>query len=139
VTPAPLRLVIDTNVVVAALLHPGRTPDVALRTIRERHAQVLVDPAIEAEYRAVLARPKFAAIEETRRTALLALLLDDAERVASSPGDDAMIDASDRVFVDVARAGRADALITGNARHFPAALGLRVLSPAELLAWWPVR
>lgn len=129
-----MRVVIDTNVIVAALLHPERTPDRALLVLRARGAIVLVDHRIEAEYRAVLARPKFAAIEAERRDALLDRILGSAERVMAAPLEVSMIDEDDRVFVEVARAGRADAIVTGNAKHFPADLGVEVLSPAELLA-----
>jgi putative PIN family toxin of toxin-antitoxin system len=127
-----MRLVIDTNVVVAALLHPGRTPDRALSWALAE-GTLLLDERIEAEYREVLARPKFASIPWQRRDALLAALLGAALRVVAEPAQDAMTDEHDRVFVEVARGGRADALVTGNVRHFPPALGLRVLTPAELL------
>lgn len=129
-----MRVVIDTNVIVAALLHPERTPDRALLVLRARGAIVLVDHRIEAEYRAVLARPKFAAIEAERRDALLDRILGSAERVIAAPVEVSMIDEDDRVFVEVARTGGADAIVTGNAKHFPADLGVEVLSPAELLA-----
>ena len=128
-----MRLVIDTNVLVAALLHPGRTPDRALSRALAA-ATLLLDERIEAEYREVLARPKFASIPAPRRDALLGALLRAAEGVAAEPASDPMTDEHDRVFVEVARGGRADALVTGNARHFPPGLGLCVLTPAELLA-----
>ncbi len=131
------RLVIDTNVIVAALLHPGRTPDRALTALVERGAVVLLDERIEREYRAVLARPKFASIPAARRDAVLSTLLSSCERVSGIVGsEDPMIDPDDRAFVEVARAGGAHALVTGNAKHFPSELGLSVLSPAALLAAW---
>ena len=128
-----MRLVIDTNVVVAALLHPGRTPDRALARALAS-STLLLDERIEAEYREVLARPKFASIPRPRREALLAALLGAGMRVAAEAVPDAMTDEHDRIFVEVARGGLADALVTGNVRHFPVALGLCVLTPAELLA-----
>lgn len=131
---APLRLVIDTNVLVAALLTPGRTPDRALAAVRARGDVVLYDARIEAEYRAVLARPKFRAVNPARAEALLGALLAGAERLADvAAWGGAMADADDRVFVEVALGGRADAVVTGNARHYPAHLGFAVLSPAALL------
>jgi putative PIN family toxin of toxin-antitoxin system len=131
------RLVIDTNVLVAALLHPGRTPDRAIAAILTRGVIVLLDERIEREYRSVLSRPKFAAIPAARRDSLLSTLLSASERVSGiAESEDAMIDPDDRVFVEVARAGGAHALVTGNAKHFPSELGLHVLSPAALLAAW---
>jgi putative PIN family toxin of toxin-antitoxin system len=132
---APMRLVLDTNVLVSALLHPGRTPDLALLALRAAGAVVLVDARVEAEYREVLGRAKFKAIDPGRREALLAAVLGSCERVAvGEPSTVALIDPDDRAFVDVALAGRADAVVTGNGRHYPGTLGFAVLSPAELLA-----
>jgi putative PIN family toxin of toxin-antitoxin system len=128
-----LRLVIDTNVIVAALLHPGRTPDRAIQAILGGGGRVLYDERVEREYREVLGRRKFAAIPVERRDRMLLRLLDGAESIASVPLDGAMIDEDDRVFVEVGLAGRADAIVTGNPRHFPAHLGLEVLSPGALL------
>lgn len=130
----PLRLVIDTNVLVAALLTPGRTPARALAAVFARGDRVLYDPRMEAEYRAVLARPKFRGIDPASADALLAALFAGAERLgAVPPWGGAMADADDRAFVEVALAGGADALVTGNARHYPTDLAFAVLSPAALL------
>lgn len=130
-----MRLVIDTNVLVSALLDPGRTPSRALAAALARGAVALVDDRVEAEYRSVLARPKFRAVEPARREALLAAVLAASERVESPPAyGGPMADGDDRAFVEVALAGGADALVTGNARHYPAGLGFEVISPAELLA-----
>ncbi|AKF04292.1 putative toxin-antitoxin system toxin component, PIN family [Sandaracinus amylolyticus] len=135
---SPRRLVIDTNILVAALLHPGRTPDRALAKVIERGMTLLIDDRIEAEYRDVLWRPKFASIDPARRDGLLDALGCAAERVECVACDIAMIDPADRRFVEVARAGRADALLTGNVKHFPIELGVHVISPAALLAdEWP--
>lgn len=127
-----VRLVIDTNVIVSALLHPERTPDRALSLIHERGAIVLVDDRITSEYRAVLGRPKLS-IDPHRRDALLDRLLASAEHVLAEPIALALIDDDDRAFIEVARSGAADAIVTGNAKHFPSDCGVAVLSPAALL------
>ncbi|MEI8258112.1 MAG: putative toxin-antitoxin system toxin component, PIN family [Deltaproteobacteria bacterium] len=128
-----MRLVIDTNVLVAALLHPGRTPDRALEAVFVGAHVVVYDARILAEYRDVFSRKKFRAIETSRTDALLARLLaagEDVGTVARHAGT--LIDDDDRVFVEVALEGRADAIVTGNAKHFPLDLGIEVLSPAVL-------
>lgn len=130
-----MRVVIDTNVLVSALLHPGRVPDQALTALHVHRGVVVHDPRIVAEYRAVLARPKFAAVAPSAADALLARLCAHGEAldtVAPWAGD--MTDPDDRAFVEVALAGRADALVTGNVRHFPSTLAFAVLTPAALLA-----
>lgn len=130
-----MRLVFDTNVLVSALLNPGRTPDLALEAARRAGVTVLVDDRIEAEYREVLARPKFRKVDPAKREALLTEMLTGCERVTvAAPFEGALIDADDRVFVEVALAGRALALVTGNTKHYPTDLGFEVLTPAALLA-----
>ncbi len=130
-----MRLVVDTNVVVAALLNPGRTPDRALAAALARGDTLLLDARIVAEYRDVTARPKFRRLDPARTEALLASMLGRGEDLGVvAPWAGALIDADDRAFVEVALAGRADAVVTGNARHYPTDLAFEVLSPAELLA-----
>lgn len=129
-------LVVDTNVLVSALLNPGRTPDLCLAAVRSRtELRVVVDARVEAEYREVLARPKFRNVEAARREALLGALLDIAHRVEGAAVSTlTLLDEGDRIFVDLCLAARADAVITGNARHYPTDLGFAVLSPAALLS-----
>ena len=131
--PRLLRVVGDTNVVVSALLKDGSEPERALHALLER-AVVLLDARLADEYAAVLARPKFAAMDSSRRDALLERLRTRGERVAEVPAwPGALDDPDDRAFVEVALAGRADALVTGNVRHFPQNLGFEVLPPAAVL------
>lgn len=130
-----MRLVFDTNVLVSALLTPDRTPAQALTTALTRGAVVLVDDRIESEYREVLGRPKFRAIDAARRASMLASVLENSVRMGEiARFEGALIDDDDRVFIEVALAGGADALVTGNLKHYPTTLGFEVLSPAALLA-----
>lgn len=131
-----MRVVVDTNVIVAALLTPGRTPERCLDALRARGATVLVDERVTAEYRAVIARPKFKSVDPARASALVESLIAGAERVEVTAYAGPMVDGDDRAFVEVALAGRADAIVTGNAKHFPEGLGVEVMSPAEALARW---
>ncbi len=130
-----MRLVLDTNVVVSALLKPASVPGRALAAIWSTQAVVLYDARIEHEYRDVLRRPKFRAIAAHLVDAFLATLTacgNDVGDVPSWPG--AMNDEDDRAFVEVALAGRADAIVTGNLRDYPLDLGFEVRPPATLLA-----
>jgi len=130
-----MRLVLDTNVLVSALLHPGRTPDLALAALRARGDLVLYDERLMREYRDVLGRKKFASIDPARTATLLGGIEASGIVVIESPRyTGAMIDDDDRMFVEVALAGRADALITGNVKHYVDGLGFEVLAPAAWLA-----
>lgn len=129
-----MRVVVDTNVIVSALLKPGSVPDRALAAIWE-HATVLYDRRVAQEYRDVLARPKLRAIDRGRADALIATLHERGVDLGEVPAwTGAMTDEDDRVFVEVALAGPAGAIVTGNLRDYPTGLGFEVLPPATLLA-----
>ena len=72
------------------------------------------------------------------RTALLDYIEHRGYIVASSPLFRALPDPDDEPFLEVAGAGRAECLDTGNSAHFPAKLcrGVKVLSPAEFLTFY---
>jgi predicted nucleic acid-binding protein len=55
----PLRLVIDTNILVSAALKPDGLQRTVLLLAMTKPARLYVTQAILAEYRAVLARPEF--------------------------------------------------------------------------------
>jgi putative PIN family toxin of toxin-antitoxin system len=130
-----VRLVLDTNVLVSALLGPARVPAQALAAAVAQGATFLIDGRIEAEYREVLGRPKFASAPASRREEILRQVLAHAEWVAApTPFQGALPDPDDALFIEVALAGGAYALVTGNVKHFPEGLGFHVLPPATLLA-----
>jgi putative PIN family toxin of toxin-antitoxin system len=129
-----MRLVVDTNVLVSALLKPGSVPDRALAAIW-RAATVVYDARIAGEYRSVLERPKFRAIDPLRIAELIGTLRAHGSDLGEvPPWEGALTDGDDRIFVEAALAGRADAIVTGNIRHYPGGLGFLVLPPATLLA-----
>jgi uncharacterized protein len=129
-----LRVVVDTNVLVSALLKEDSVPARALRGLLDR-ATLLLDARLVAEYTAVLARPRFAGIDPARREALLARILARGEHLGEVPAHTGPLsDPDDRAFLEVALAGRADAIITGNVRDYPQDLGFEVLPPATALA-----
>jgi putative PIN family toxin of toxin-antitoxin system len=130
-----MRLVLDTNVIVSALLKPASVPGRTLAAIWSTGAVVLYDARIEAEYRDVLRRPKFKAIAAGLVDDFLAKLTACGEEVALAPAwSGAMTDDDDRIFVEVALAGNAQAVVTGNIRDYPVGLGFEVHPPATLLA-----
>jgi putative PIN family toxin of toxin-antitoxin system len=134
--PDGLRVVIDTNVVISALLKPGSVPDRVMAWLwADRSATVVYDARIEDEYREVAMRPKFRAMLPGRLEALLASLRARGELVTAVPAwGGAMTHENDRLFVEVALAGRAHAIVTGNLKHYPSDLGVDVQPPASLLA-----
>ena len=129
-----MRLVFDTNVFVSVLLTPGGTSDRAFRAAVAIGATFLYDARMLAEYRAVLSRPKFRpVIAPPMIEQLVSGLIASGEKIDALPADLGLPDPDDTPFLDVALTGRADALVTGNARHFHPSHGITVVSPSGLL------
>ncbi len=129
-----MRVVVDTNVIVSALLKAGSVSERALEAILDE-TTVLLDENVLAEYAAVLDRPKFTGIARANIATLLArvrergtAVVHDGAWTGESP------DVDDRIFIALAIAGQADAIVTGNLRDFPTDLGFVVMPPAMLLA-----
>ncbi len=128
------KIVLDTNVLVAALLTPFGAPGRVLDTILARQVRLLYDDRILAEYGDVLAREKFG-FDPGDVADLLAFLRSEGQGVAAPPLEVPVLDPDDAMFGEVAVAGRADAIVTGNKGDFPpdTCHTVPVLSPAEFL------
>jgi uncharacterized protein len=114
----PLRLVIDTNVIVSAALKPVSLQRTALLIAINKPARLYVSQPILAEYAEVLSRPELR-IRWGLRVQLLQLIKSHSHIVRSSRRIEAASDPDDNMFLECADAARADYLITGNQRHFP--------------------
>lgn len=113
-----MKLVIDTNVVVSALLNPDGTPAAVLNFVLSGNACCVYEERILHEYRDVLLRPKFP-FPRKDIDSLHEYLQMTGFRVAPKPCDVFFPDEDDRVFYEVAKAASAEFLITGNRAHFP--------------------
>ena len=115
----PLRLVIDTNVVVsAALKAEGMQRTTFLLAISKPARWYISKPVLE-EYADVLSRPELR-IRRGLRLQLLQLIKNHCHLVSSSRALSVTTDPDDNIFIECADAARADYLITGNQKHFPA-------------------
>jgi hypothetical protein len=129
-----MRIVLDTNVLVSALLSGAGPPAWILEAVLTGDLELALDSAIREEYEAVLRRPEFG-FSAGRVDDLLGTIDHLALSVAATPLlSERLPDPDDEPFLAVA-AATDSALVTGNLRHFPARsrLGVRVLSPRELL------
>ena len=115
-----IRVVLDTNVVVSAVLTRGGAEAHVIDLTAARKIQIYATAHILTEYQEVLRRSKFRrispkaigdALELIRR---IAILVDPKEKLAVSSDED------DNRFLACADAADADYLVTGNKRHFPA-------------------
>jgi putative PIN family toxin of toxin-antitoxin system len=114
----PLRLVIDTNVLVSAALKPEGLQRTVVLLALTKPARWYVSRPILSEYQLVLARPELK-IRRSLRTQLLQLVKNRAYNVVPSKLAVITTDPADNIFLECCDAARADYLITGNQRHFP--------------------
>ena len=114
----PLRLVIDTNVVVSAALNPEGLQRTTLLLALTKPEHLYVSEAILDEYAGVLSRPHLH-IRRGVRQQFLQLIKNHSHVIAPSRRLEVSSDPDDNMFIECADAARADYLITGNQRHFP--------------------
>lgn len=134
------RVVLDTDVVVAAVRSPDGASAELLRRVRGRSLTMLVNQPLITEYEAVLSRPEHLLAAGWRRPQLerfLDELLSFAEPVhAWFRWRPQLSDPADVLVLEAAVNGRADAIVTFNRRDFgaaPARFGVAMLTPGELL------
>jgi uncharacterized protein len=114
----PLRLVVDTNVVVSAALRPLGLPRTVFRLAITKPARLYVSEPILEEYRDVLARRELRIRKGSQRQFLQ--LVKNRARLVVPPRSVLMTeDPDDNKFLECADAARADYLVTGNQRHYP--------------------
>jgi uncharacterized protein len=132
-----MNIVLDTNVLVAGLLSPFGPCGKIVRMISSGDLTLSLDARILSEYEEVLHRPKFK-FEEDKVASLLDHIECRGHKVGSSPLPHTLSDPEDEPFLEVAIAGQAACLVTGNQVHFPPKLcmGVKVLSPIEFLSFY---
>jgi putative PIN family toxin of toxin-antitoxin system len=132
-----VRIVLDTNVLVAGLLSPFGPPGEIVRMVSSGALTLCTDARILSEYGDVLRRPKFGFADAPVAT-LLESLRGQGWSVSSVPLPRALPDLGDEPFLEVALAGGASCVVTGNHVHYPEerCLGVPVLAPAEFVLTW---
>lgn len=135
-----MRLVLDTDVVVAAMRSPRGGSAELIRRIRAGNAKMLLSVALALEYEAkcMMAEHRLASgLHEAEVLVFVDGLLSLAEPVQqyfrwrpqlSDPGDELVLEAAVN--------GRAEAIVTFNEKHLRAArtsFGIDVLRPGEAL------
>ena len=131
------RVVVDTNVLISALLAPAGKPGETLRHLAATQATLLLSRVTFLELASRLARPKF----DRYRTAeqmdrYLEWLAEVAEWVKPSVRIDDCRDPDDNPFLEVLIAGDGDVLITGDSDllQLHPFEGRPIVTPAEFLA-----
>lgn len=129
-----LRLVLDTNIVVSAALKPDGLQRTVVVLALTKPARWYLTEAILDEYREVLARPELR-IRKGQRAQLMRLIGNRTHLVRPARALHETPDPDDNMFLECADAARADYLVTGNQRHFPAFWKrTKVITSRELIA-----
>ncbi len=129
-----IRAVIDTNVLVSALLSASGNEALILLAVHQGMIRPCFSAAILEEYTAVLARPRFA-FSPDEIAALLAMLRGKGELFLPENLPVRSPDPADTKFLHCAQAAQADFIVTGNKRDFPdSPYGVtRVVNATELI------
>ena len=114
----PLRLVIDTNIVISAALRPDGLQRTVFLLATTKPARLYVSKPVLLEYQDVLSRPELK-IRKGLQRQLLDLIGYRAQIVSPVRPLHVTSDPDDNIFIECADAARADYLVTGNPRHFP--------------------
>jgi len=120
-----MKIVLDTNVLVSGLLQPFGPSGQIVRLVAAGELILCHDPRILTEYQEVLLREKFG-FDPERVEILLEEIVASGIAVAARPLKIRLPDPDDEPFLEVALAGGARCLVTGNVKHYPAETRQRV-------------
>jgi uncharacterized protein len=129
-----IRTVIDTNVLVSALISSSGNEALLLLAVNHGLVTPYVSDLIVEEYEEVLARPKFS-FSSGRIATVLNLFRRHGEHLRIVTASGISPDPKDDPFLGCALEAQADFLVTGNKRDFPQERlrTTQVVSAGELL------
>ena len=125
-----MRVVLDSNVLISALISTASSPDLIYRAWRQKRFTLVTSKAQLAELRRASRYPKLQKVVPPREFGALinrlhgALVLNKLPRISLSP------DAADDYLLAMAKAADADFLVTGDAKDL---LRLKTFGAARIL------
>lgn len=133
-----MRAVIDTNILVRALLNPGGSVGPVVDLLRDGRYLFLYSQATLNELIDVLSRPRMArryGLTPDEVDALCTLVIRRGESVKPGRPITVCRDPKDDKFLEVAVAGRADVIVTGDEdlRVLDPFAGISIVRPFEFL------
>jgi putative PIN family toxin of toxin-antitoxin system len=128
-----IRVVLDTNIIVSALLQPlGPSARILLRALNGG-LQLFMSGAIYDEYEEVLRRPRLK-LKESIVGEILAAVRRKGRWIKSPTIITVCPDPDDDIFVACAAAAKTDYIVTGNVKDFPSRWGITVIvTPRQFL------
>jgi putative PIN family toxin of toxin-antitoxin system len=113
-----MKIVLDTNVLVSALMNVNGIPAKILASILNGKIQLLYDNRIIFEYVDVLSRKEFGFSLEIIN-AMIDYFKHSGEFINAEYINIKFSDETDKKFYEVYKSGEARYLVTGNIKHFP--------------------
>ena len=132
------RVVLDTNVLVSALVTPQGASAQLLVELRAGAYELVVSPMLLAELREVLRRPKFRHYVSTPEIDAYLELIGRESVLVEDPvpsSEPLSADPDDEYLLDLARAAHVDALVSGDTHLLELRNRVPVKSPREFLEW----
>ena len=125
-----MKVVLDTNVLVSALINANGIPARILAQILNGKLKIAYDNRIIFEYFDVLSRKEFGFDSETIQS-LINYVRMEGEYINADLSGEHFTDEADKKFYEVYLSSEAQYLITGNGKHFPQEN--TIIAPRELL------
>jgi putative PIN family toxin of toxin-antitoxin system len=125
-----MKIVLDTDVIVSALMNSNGIPGRILALVLNGKIKILYDNRIIFEYIDVLSRKNFGFSEEIIHD-MIDYFRNDGEYINSEHSNIKFIDDTDKKFYEVFKSGEAQYLVTGNIKHFPKENG--IIIPKEFI------
>lgn len=136
----PMKIVMDTSVLVAAFRSSGGSSYEILQRAKQRRLTLMASPALFLEYEEVLSRAEQRAIHGLTLQQLARVLDDLAAWIVPVEVHfkwrPQLTDPDDEMVLEAAINGRADWIITYNRKDFTGTVknfGIRALTPAEAI------
>jgi len=128
-----IRVVLDTNVIVSALLTDQGLPALILDLAISRNIQLFYSQALMSEYEEVLSRRRFNFPSKKVKNTLAEIKCASIEVFPTQTIALITEDPADNRILEASQAAQADYIITGNKKHFPFPKfkRTRIVSPRE--------
>ncbi|HTV47300.1 MAG TPA: putative toxin-antitoxin system toxin component, PIN family [Phycisphaerae bacterium] len=127
-----MKIVLDTNVLISALLSPDGPPAKILKECLTGGIRLCLSPEIFNEYREVCSRKKLH-LDQSLVNDILRQLELDGEFALPVLLNVQLPDPDDLFLLQAAVGSKADFLVTGNVKDFPPAMrcGISIVTPTE--------
>jgi putative PIN family toxin of toxin-antitoxin system len=113
-----VRIVLDTNILIGALITKGTPPDQLYQAWLRGEIELVTSAAQIAEVAAVLARPRLKKYLDADEAAAILENIDTRALILDAPPDvNLSPDPKDNPILAAAIAGRADLIVSGDKKH----------------------